>query len=75
MIDKIEHFCVTSIITISVGYFLNLNIGIILSLIFSFSKEIYDYKVKREDFELKDLIADFLGIILGILVITFFSGN
>ncbi len=71
MIDKIEHFLVTFCITVFMGYF-SIVVGIVMALVFSFSKEIYDNKIKKEDVEISDLSVDFMGILLGIFVLVVF---
>ena len=56
-------------ITAFIGYFFDISFGIALSLMFSVLKEIHDYKIKKEDFEARDLIADIMGILFGIAII------
>jgi len=71
MIDKIEHFLVNFCITVFMGYF-SIIMGIVMALVFSFSKEIYDNKIKKEGVEIFDLVTDFMGILLGVFVLVIF---
>jgi len=71
MIDKIEHFFATTFITVFIGYFFDLIFGVIIASLFSVFKEIYDYKIDKEDVEAKDIVADVLGILFGVVVISF----
>jgi MFS superfamily sulfate permease-like transporter len=73
MIDKIEHFFVTTFITVFVGYLPNIIFGVFLAFLFSVLKELYDFKIQKEDFEAKDMIADVLGIIFGVLIMFLIS--
>jgi len=73
MIDKIEHFVATMFITVIISVFSTLTAGIIVALLFSIFKEIYDKKIKKEDIEVTDLIADALGILFGISIIFLIS--
>lgn len=62
--DKILHMICCFAIVVIFGLILNIVSGIALALIASFGKETYD-EVKYWD----DLLADLLGIVLGILVL------
>lgn len=75
MIDKIEHFVATMFITVIISVFSTLTAGIIVALLFSISKEIYDRKMKKEDAEVNDIIADILGILFGIVIIFVISAT
>ena len=55
-------------IVVIFGLVLNVVSGIALALIASFGKEAYD-EVKYEGWSWNDLLADLLGIVLGILVL------
>jgi len=69
MKDKIEHFLVTMIITIIIGYLSFFIYGMIIALLFSLIKEIYDYKIKKEEIEFFDLLADVMGILFGVFIL------
>lgn len=64
--DKVLHMICCFAIVVIFGLILNVVSGIALALIASFGKEAYDeVKYKGRD----DLLADLLGIVLGILVL------
>lgn len=66
-VDKLLHFLVTYSITISLtvyGYWIG---GIILSLILSIMKEIFDQYLYK-GFSWGDILADLIGIISAIIV-------
>ena len=70
--DKILHFLATFTITVLFGQ-INIIIGIFVSLIASFGKELYDeYKYKGWDWD--DILADLFGIVIGILCLASFFG-
>lgn len=66
--DKVLHMICCFAIVVIFGLILNVVSGIALALIASFGKEAYD-EVKYKGWKLDDLLADLLGIVLGILVL------
>lgn len=68
--DKIKHTAINYIIVVALSL-LWCTIGAILAaVIVSVGKEIYDkYKTNATGFDLRDLIADGVGIVLGVLTI------
>lgn len=66
--DKILHMICCFAIVVIFELILNVVSGIVLALIASFGKETYD-EVKYKDWSWNDLLADLLGIVLGILVL------
>ena len=68
--DKIKHTAINYIIVVALSL-LWCNIGAILTaIVVSIGKEIYDkYKTNATGFDLRDLIADGVGIVLGLLTI------
>lgn len=74
--DKILHMICCFAIVVIFGLILNIVSGIALALIASFGKETYDEvgketydEVKYKGWSWDDLLADLLGIVLGILVL------
>lgn len=66
--DKILHMICCFAIVVIFGLILNIVSGITLALIASFGKETHD-EVKYKGWSWDDLLADLLGIVLGILVL------
>lgn len=66
--DKILHMICCFAIVVIFGLILNIVSGIALALTASFGKEAYD-EVKYKGWSWDDLLADLLGIVLGILVL------
>lgn len=68
--DKIKHATINYIIVVALSL-LWCNIGAILTaVVVSVAKEIYDkYKTNATGFDLRDLIADGVGIVLGLTTI------
>lgn len=65
--DKNLHALVNTIIVVLVGLLLNPIAGVILAAIISIAKEIYDKKTTGFDYQ--DLIADSIGILLGLFIL------
>ena len=69
--DKLLHISFSYAITLT-GFVLfhNLFFAILIGIIFSIVKEIWDYVIKKQDVKerTKDLICDGLGIILAITI-------
>lgn len=66
--DKVLHLICCFAIVVIFGLVLNIVSGITLALIASFSKEAYD-EVRYKGWSWDDLLADLIGIVLGILVL------
>lgn len=65
--DKIYHIC-ANIILILIGNIINVVFGVVLAILASLGKEIYDMK-NSSGFSKQDLVADLIGIIIGILLV------
>lgn len=66
--DKILHMICCFAIVVIFGLVLNIVSGITLALIASFGKEAYD-EVRPNGSGWDDILADLLGIVLGILIL------
>ena len=66
--DKILHMICCFAIVVIFGLVLNIVSGITLALIASFGKEAYD-EVRPNGSSWDDILADLLGIVLGILIL------
>lgn len=67
--DKLKHVLVNFAIVLVVGVF-NLKVGVALAIVASISKELYDkYRPNGSGWNWKDLIADLIGIVIGILIL------
>lgn len=66
--DKVLHLICNFIIVVVLGFTFNIVTGISIALIASLSKELYD-EIKYKGWSWDDLIADLIGIVLGIIVI------
>lgn len=67
--DKLKHVIFNFAIVLIVGIF-NLKVGVALAILASISKELYDkFRPNGTEWDWKDIIADLIGIILGILII------
>ena len=68
--DKVLHMICCFAIVVIFGLILNVVSGIALALIASFGKEAYDeVRPNGSGWSWDDLLADLLGIVLGILVL------
>lgn len=68
--DKILHMICCFAIVVIFGLILNIVSGIALALIASFGKETYDeVRPNGSGWSWDDILADLLGIVLGILVL------
>ena len=65
--DKILHFLVCYAIVFTFIAFGHLFIGLAIAVLLSFCKELYD-KISYNGWSWFDLLADSIGILLGILV-------
>lgn len=67
--DKLKHVLVNFAIVLVVGVF-NLKVGVALAIVASISKELYDkYRPNGSGWDWKDLVADLIGIVIGILIL------
>ena len=66
--DKVLHLICNFIIVVVFGFTFNIVTGISIALITSLSKELYD-EIKYKGWSWDDLIADLIGIVLGIIVV------
>lgn len=66
--DKVLHLICNFIIVVVLGFTFNIVTGISVALIASLSKELYD-EIKYKGWSWDDLIADLIGIVLGIIVV------
>ena len=66
--DKIYHAIISCAIVLAVATFFSLNLGIFIALVFAFGKELYDKYVKLTEFSWWDIIADLIGIVVGVLI-------
>jgi len=67
--DKIAHAVVSYLIVITFAHLASLGWGIFFGLCFAFGKEIYDQVAEGgSGFCMEDLIADLVGIVIGVLV-------
>lgn len=64
--DKVLHLICNFIIVVVLGFTFNIVTGISVALIASLGKELYD-EIKYRGWD--DLIADLIGIVLGIIVV------
>lgn len=68
--DKIYHITVNFIIVLILGVLFGPAIGLASSIIVSLGKEIYDeYRPNGTGWDWKDLLADLIGMIIGLFVI------
>ena len=66
--DKVLHLICNFIIVVVLGFTFNIVTGISVALIASLSKELYD-EIKYKGWSWDDLMADLIGIVLGIIVV------
>ena len=66
-IDKYKHVVVSSIIAVVLNLFLPWWVAAILTLAIGISKEVYDKVSGKGHPEWKDLVADLVGILIGVL--------
>lgn len=67
--DKLEHSIISYLIVITFAHLASLGWGIFFGLCFAFGKELYDQLAEGgTGFDMEDLLADIVGIIIGVLV-------
>lgn len=68
--DKRRHLAVNLIIVIFLGGLVNPIIGVIVAVLLSIGKEVYDeYRPNGTGWDWNDLVADLIGILLGLFAI------
>lgn len=63
-IDKVAHFAVSAFLTLALGRFVHIAIAAGAVFALGAAKELYD--IPKTGFDMKDLVADFLGILTGV---------
>jgi Na+-translocating ferredoxin:NAD+ oxidoreductase RnfD subunit len=66
-IDKYKHVVVSAIIAVALNLILPWWVAALITLVIGIGKEVYDKVSKKGCAEWKDLAADVVGIIIGIL--------
>ena len=67
--DKYVHFIVCMILVQLIALFIPFYYAMLIVFILGLSKEIFDSKQKDDKFDVKDLLADILGIIIEGLIL------
>lgn len=68
--DKRRHLAVNLIIVMFLGGLVNPIIGVIVAVLLSIGKEVYDeYRPNGTGWDWNDLVADLIGILLGLFAI------
>lgn len=67
--DKLYHFIIALLTTLIFGNIFNNVVALGVALVVSILKEIYDEYSKGTGWNWKDLFADILGIIIGLLIL------
>ena len=67
--DKYVHFIVCIILVQLIALFIPFYYAMLIVFILGLSKEIFDSKQKDDKFDVKDLLADILGIIIEGLIL------
>jgi hypothetical protein len=65
--DKIDHFIVWTLLTYILKHLVNTLFTILIAFSLGIIKEIYD-QIKNKNFSIKDLVADCIGILVGMLI-------
>ena len=63
-IDKVAHFAVSAFLVLAIGCFVHIAIAAGCVMAIGFAKELIDAKL-----EWKDLLADALGIVIGVVLL------
>lgn len=67
-VDGLSHIIVCNVLVTLLSFFIPLYFSVLMTIIIALAKElIWDKIMKRGTFEIKDLIADAIGVIIGIL--------
>lgn len=67
--DKVGHFIVIFTATMVAYTFMNLLVAVSAAVLLSVGKELFDWKFKTTGFSKKDLMADFTGMSVAIIII------
>ena len=67
--DKYVHFIVCMILVQLISLFIPVLYAMLIVFILGLCKEIFDSKQKDDKFDIKDLLADNLGIVIGGLIL------
>ena len=67
--DKYVHFIVCMILVQLISLFISVLYAMLIVFILGLCKEIFDSKQKDDKFDIKDLLADNLGIVIGGLIL------
>lgn len=65
--DKLKHVIVSAVVMVMLSLVLPKWVAVIATLSIGVSKEVYDKVSKRGCAEWKDLLADCIGVIIGLL--------
>lgn len=65
--DKLKHIVVSAIIAVALNLFLPWWVAGLLTLCVGIGKEVYDKVTGKGNPEWKDLVADLVGILIGVL--------
>ena len=65
--DKLKHIVVSAIIVVALNLFLPWWVAGLITLAIGVGKEVYDKVSGKGHAEWKDLLADFVGILIGIM--------
>lgn len=66
-IDKYKHIVVSAIMAVALNLFLPWWVAALITLVIGIGKEVYDKVSKKGCAEWKDLLADLVGILIGVL--------
>ena len=65
--DKLKHIVVSAIIAVALNLFLPWWVAALITLAIGVGKEVYDKVSKKGCAEWEDLVADVVGIMIGVL--------
>lgn len=65
--DKLKHIVVSAIIAVVLNLFLPWWVAALITLAIGIGKEVYDKVTGKGHSEWKDLLADLVGILIGVL--------
>lgn len=66
--DKIKHFICSAAEVIIFAWFMPIQYAVIIALTIGILKELWDSRQTNNYFDIYDILADILGIILGIAI-------
>ncbi len=67
--DKHLHIFISALLLIIFSHWFSVLFASCLAFLFGLIKELFDKFFRQENFDFKDLIADLVGIFLGIIII------